>query len=147
VKALFRRHYMTWSERQRIEFQAPGSLANAVRIITETGLRVYKELTPMRQDQIDLVNAMVWIPDSKTENGIAEVALTDLALQAFKDQVQLKAMGRGCLRAVWTHAAVRIRSRRRGAQRNATPRWYSVFSDLRSAFDLRDQAFCWRRRR
>ena len=84
---------MMWSEQQKIELQAPGYLANAVRIIAETGLRVYKELTPMRKDQIDLVNATVWIPDSKTENGIAEVPLTDMALQAFKDQIQLAGPG------------------------------------------------------
>ena len=93
VKGMFRPHYMMWSEQQKIELQAPGYLANAVRIIAETGLRVYKELTPMRKDQIDLVNATVWIPDSKTENGIAEVPLTDMALQAFKDQIQLAGPG------------------------------------------------------
>src|SRR5438874_3564137 len=47
----------------------------------------------MRKDQIDLVNGTVWIPDSKTENGIAEVPLTDVALQAFKDQMQLAGPG------------------------------------------------------
>ncbi len=93
VKGLFRPHYMKWSEQQQIEFHAPGYLANAVRIIAETGLRVYKELTPMRKDQIDLVNATVWIPDSKTVNGIAEVPLTDEALQAFKDQMELAGPG------------------------------------------------------
>ena len=93
VKGMFRPYYMSWSEQQKIEFQAPGYLANAVRIISETGLRVYKELTPMRKDQVDLVNATVWIPDSKTENGIAEVPLTDVALQAFKDQIQLAGPG------------------------------------------------------
>ena len=93
VKGMFRPHYMSWSEQQKIEFHAPGYLANAVRIIAETGLRVYKELAPMRKDQIDLLNATVWIPDSKTENGIAEVPLTDLALQAFKDQIQTAGPG------------------------------------------------------
>ena len=55
-------------------------LRNVVRIITETGLRVYKELAPMKKDQVDLENAVVWIPDSKTPNGVAEVPLTDLAV-------------------------------------------------------------------
>jgi integrase len=41
-------------------------LRNAVRIITETGLRIYKELMPMKKEQVDLVNKVVWIPDSKT---------------------------------------------------------------------------------
>ena len=93
VKGMFRPHYMSWSEQQKIEFHAPGYLANAVRIIAETGLRVYKELTPMRKDQVDLINATVWIPESKTENGIAEVPLTDVALQAFRDQIQLAGPG------------------------------------------------------
>jgi integrase len=93
VKGMFRPHYMTSSEQQKIEFHAPGYLANAVRIIAETGLRIYKELTPMRKDQIDLVNATVWIPESKTENRIAEVPLTEVALQAFRDQIQLAGPG------------------------------------------------------
>jgi len=60
----------------RIEAAAPSYLRNVVRIITETGLRIYKELTPMKRDQVDLENRVVWIPDSKTPNGVAEVPLT-----------------------------------------------------------------------
>jgi integrase len=56
---------------------ASSSLRNVVRIITETGLRIYKELTPMKKDQVDLENRIVWIPDSKTPNGVAEVPLTE----------------------------------------------------------------------
>jgi integrase len=93
VKGLFRPHYVTWSEQQQIEFHAPVYLANAVRIITETGLRVYKELTPMRKDQIDVTNKTLWIPDSKTANGIAEVPLTDVALQAFENQIGVAGEG------------------------------------------------------
>jgi hypothetical protein len=37
-----------------IEFQAPEYLRNVIRIITETGLRVYKELMPMKKEQLDL---------------------------------------------------------------------------------------------
>jgi hypothetical protein len=48
-------------------------LRNIVRIITETRLRVYKELIAMKKIDVDLANAVVWIPDSKTPNGIAEV--------------------------------------------------------------------------
>ena len=44
MKGLFRPHYVTWSEQQRIEFHGPEYLQNVVQIITETGLRVYKEL-------------------------------------------------------------------------------------------------------
>src|SRR4029077_7218954 len=88
VKGMFRPHYVTWSEQQGIEFQAPHYLRNVVRIITETGLRVYKELMGMKKEQVDLENAMVWIPDSKTPNGIAEVPLTELALKAFRHKIR-----------------------------------------------------------
>jgi integrase len=89
VKGLFRPHYVTWSEQRTIEAHAPEYLRNIVRIISETGLRVYKELMPMKKEQLDIANAMVWIPDSKTPNGVAEVPLTPLALEAFRDQMRL----------------------------------------------------------
>ncbi len=87
VKGLFRPHCMGWAEWQQIEFQAPDYLRNLIRIITETRLRVYKELMLMKKDQVDLDNAVVWIPDSKTTNGVADVPLTELAVQAFRDQL------------------------------------------------------------
>jgi integrase len=93
IRGLFRPHYVTWSEQQMIEFHAPEHLRNVVRIITETGLRVYKELTSMKKDQVDLDNAVVWIPDSKTPNGVAEVPLTPLGVQAFRDQVRIAGSG------------------------------------------------------
>jgi len=92
VKGLFRPHYVTWSEQEKIESHGPEYLRNVVRIITETGLRVYKELAPMKKDQVDLANAVVWIPDSKTPNGTAEVPLTPLAHEAFRRQMAI-AMG------------------------------------------------------
>jgi integrase len=93
LRGLFRPHYVTWSEQQRIEAFAPSYLANVIRIITETGLRVYKELTPMRKDQVDLANAVVWIPESKTPNGVAEVPLTEIAVRAFRSQIQISGTG------------------------------------------------------
>jgi len=93
VKGLFRPHYVSWSEQQRIESNAPPHLRNAIRIITETGLRVYKELTPIKKDQVDLENAVVWISDSKTPNGVAEVPLTELAVAALRDQMEIAGSG------------------------------------------------------
>jgi integrase len=93
IRGLFRPHYVTWSEQRMIEFHAPEHLRNVVRIITETGLRVYKELVSMRKDQVGLDNAVVWIPDSKTPNGVAEVPLTPLAVQAFRDQLRIAGPG------------------------------------------------------
>jgi integrase len=89
VRGLFRPR----SEQRRIESHGPAHLRNIVQIITETGLRVYKELTPMKKDQVDLVNATVWIPDSKTPNGVAEIPLTPLATDAFKSQMMISGDG------------------------------------------------------
>jgi integrase len=89
VKGLFRPHYLTWSEQQTIEGAAPQYLRNAIRIIVETGLRVYKELVPMKQKDVDLDNAVIWIADSKTESGVAEVPLTEIAVEAFRNQLEI----------------------------------------------------------
>ncbi len=43
----------------------------------------------MRREQLDLENAVLWIPDSKTPNGEADVPLTPLAIEAFRDQLRL----------------------------------------------------------
>jgi integrase len=93
IRGLFRPHYVTWPERQMIEFHAPEHLRNVIRIITETGLQAYKELMSMKKDQVDLGNAVVWIPDSKTPNGVAEVPLTPLAVQPFRDQLRIAGPG------------------------------------------------------
>ena len=80
-------HYMTDSEQKRIEFVAPCYLKHVVAIISEMGLRPYKELMPMRKDQVDLVNRLVHIPDSKTPSGEGDMPMTDQAWQAFKEQI------------------------------------------------------------
>jgi integrase len=41
----------------------------------------------MKKDQVDLQNAVVWISDSKTPNGTAEVPLTPLSAEAFRRQM------------------------------------------------------------
>ena len=47
----------------------------------------------MKKEQVDLENAVVWIPDSKTPNGIAAVPLTDLAIEAFREQIRIAGPG------------------------------------------------------
>jgi integrase len=93
LRGLFRPRYVSWSEQQRIEAHAPEYMRNVVRVISETGLRVYKELLPMKKEQVDFLNKTVWIPDSKTPNGIAELPLTDVAIQAFRSQMSLAGPG------------------------------------------------------
>lgn len=80
VKGLFRPHYVTSSEQSKLEEHAPAYLPNVIRIITETGLRVYKELAAMKKEQVDLANKLVFIEDAKTPTGVSEVPLTDIAV-------------------------------------------------------------------
>ena len=47
----------------------------------------------VRKDQVDLENAVIWIPDSKTPNGVAEVPLTDMALEALRSQIAFAGPG------------------------------------------------------
>ena len=94
IRGLFRPHYVTWSEQQHIERHSPEHLRNVVRIITETGLRVYKELMPITREQVDLANSVLWIPDSKTSSGVAELPLTPMAVQALRDQMAIAGSGR-----------------------------------------------------
>ena len=93
VDGLFRPHYVTWSEQQLIEQHAGRYLRNIVRIITETGLRIRKELLAARKDQVDFCDIIFWIPDSKTPSGRAELPLTELAAEAFRDQIELAGPG------------------------------------------------------
>jgi integrase len=81
-------HYMTASEQEKIEFAAPAYLRRVVVIISEMGLRPYKELMPMRKEHVDLENRLVHIPDSKTPSGEGDMPMTEPAWQAFKLQIE-----------------------------------------------------------
>jgi len=81
-------HYMAASEQERIEFFAPDYLRDAIVILVETGMRPYKELTPMRKDQVDLEQGVAHILDSKTASGIADMPLTEQACLAFRRRIE-----------------------------------------------------------
>ena len=69
-------HYLSASEQVGLEACAPVYLRNIIVIMVEMGLRPYRELTPMRKEQVDLQNGIVHLPDSKTVNGIADMPMT-----------------------------------------------------------------------
>lgn len=81
-------HYMAASEQAQIEFFAPDYLRDAIVILVEMGLRPYKELTPMLKEQVDLENAVVHIAASKTDNGVADMPMTELAMAAFRRRIE-----------------------------------------------------------
>jgi integrase len=43
----------------------------------------------MKKEQVDLENRMVWLPDSKTPNGVAEVPLSEIAIKALESQIAI----------------------------------------------------------
>jgi integrase len=47
----------------------------------------------MKKEHVDLANKVVFIDDSKTPTGVSEVALTDIAIEAFRSQIQLAGPG------------------------------------------------------
>ena len=146
VKGLFRPHYMAWSEQEKIEAFAPAYLRNVIRIVTETGLRIYKELAPMRKEDVDLANAVVWIPDSKTPSGVAEVPLTDLAVEAFRKQASISGWGHFHVsqpgQPLWLSGQFQ-----EGLGDDASQGGHSLFPNLRSPIDVRDASERWWRGR
>ena len=138
LNGMFRPHYVTWSEQQKIEYNAMPHLRNAIRIIAETGLRVKNELLPMKKSQIDFLSMVLWIPDSKTPNGVAEIPLTKLALEAFQNQLAISGNGeflfpsdlnkKGHLRSIRT-------AWKKALKRAEIP--YFRFYDLRSTYATR----------
>ncbi len=80
--------YLTATEQARIELFAPMYLRNVVVIMVEMGLRPYRELLPIRKEQVDLANRHVHLPDSKTPNGIADMPMTERVRNAFEEQMR-----------------------------------------------------------
>ena len=138
LKGLFRPHYMTWSEQTKIENHAPAYLRNVIRIITETGLRVYKELAAMKKDQVDIPNKVVFIDDSKTPTGVAEVPLTDIAVEAFRSQVELAGPGPWLFPSDGNRTGHQTEFKKTWATtlRKAGVRYFRLY-DLRSTFATR----------
>ena len=129
---------MTWSEQLKIEDHAPAYLRNVIRIITETGLRVYKELASMKKEQVDLANKVVLITDSKTPTGVADVPLTDIALDAFRSQMELSGPGLWLFPSDGNRTGHQTEFKkiwRKTLQRAKVP--YFRFYDLRSTYATR----------
>ena len=47
----------------------------------------------MRKEHVDLLNKLVFIADSKTPTGVAEVPFTDIAVEAFERQMEVAGPG------------------------------------------------------
>ena len=71
----------------------------------------------MRKEQVDLANKLVFIADSKTPTGVAELPLTDIAAAAFKSQLEIAGPGLGSFRVRKARPGIRPTPRRPGSGR------------------------------
>jgi site-specific recombinase XerC len=146
VKGLFRPHYVSWSEQQKIESHAPQYLRNVVRIITETGLRIYKELIPMRKDQVDLQNAVgldTGFEDSERHGRSSPHLARHRSFQKSDGDFRCRTVFVSeCSESDWASQETQDR-----LDENSATGKDSLFSDLRPAFCLCHKAKRRRRRR
>jgi hypothetical protein len=94
---------------------------------------IYKEIVPMKKEDVDLANAFVWIPDSKTASGVAEAPLTEFAVEAFRKQIAISGPGLTCFPTQRTRPAIRPASRRSGRRR------FGRRESLTSGFTISDR--------
>ena len=109
VKGLFRPHYVGWSEQQRIEFQAPEYLRNIIRIITESGLRVYKELMPMKKEQVDLEMPWFGFRIRRRRTGSLRCHSRIWLSKRFASRFESRDWDLGCFRATRIRRAIKGR--------------------------------------
>ena len=96
ITILNRTLWQSWillGEEIAIQFVVVGNTCDWDHKVAVVGLRVYKELACMKKEQVDLDNKVVFIADSKTPNGVSEVPLTDIAVVAFRKQLELSGPG------------------------------------------------------
>lgn len=87
---------------------------------------------------MDFANATVWIPDSKTENGVAEVPLTPIAVDAFRNQLFLAGPSNGLFPSSRTMGQnyKSVKGIWRAALRKAGISYFRIY-DLRSTYATR----------
>lgn len=111
VKGLFRPHYVAWSEQQTIESHGPQHLRNIIRIITETGLRVYKELTPMKKDKWTCTMRLSGYRIQRRQTGSPRFLSPRSPSKHSRARWRFLVKGRFCFRVIGIRAGTKRRSR------------------------------------
>ena len=86
---------------------------------------------------MELSDLIFWIPDSKTPSGRADLPLTNLAAEAFLDQIEIAGRVSGYSRAPPAKVAMLRRSRSLGGRLVKAGLAYFRIYDLRSTFGTR----------
>ena len=64
---------------------APPLLRTLIVLLTESGLRVGREALPLKWDDVDLLNGVLYVRQSKTRAGIRAVPLSNLCMSALAE--------------------------------------------------------------
>jgi integrase len=92
----------------------------------------------MKKENVDLANSVVWIPDSKTPNGISELPLTRFALDALRNQITICGSGDFLFpsdQSLTTHLKS-VKTAWRNTLRRAGIPYFRIY-DLRSTYATR----------
>ncbi|WP_321473507.1 tyrosine-type recombinase/integrase [uncultured Paludibaculum sp.] len=92
----------------------------------------------MKKENLDLENGVAWIPDSKTPNGVAEVPLTPIAIEAFRRQIELSGPGPYLFPSVENPGGYQksFKTAWRASLRRAGVQYFRIY-DLRSTYATR----------
>lgn len=90
------------------------------------------------KEQVDLSNLLFWIPDSKTPTGRAEIPLTELVADAFRDQMELAGPGPWLFPSVESKSGhlETVKKMWRTTLDRAGVRYFRIY-DLRSTYGTR----------
>jgi integrase len=69
-------HILTFEEQAKLEAEAPPLLRTLVVLLTETGLRVGREALPLKWIDVDLIDSVLFVRDTKTPAGIRPIPLS-----------------------------------------------------------------------
>jgi integrase len=80
---------ISFGEQKDLEAVAPPLLRTLIVLLTETGLRVGKEGLPLKWQDVDLLDAVLYVRESKTPAGKRAVPLTKYCVRAMKEWMDL----------------------------------------------------------
>ena len=78
-------HILKFEDQKTLLSAAPPLLRTVIVLLTESGLRVGREALPLKWDDVDLLNAVVYVRQSKTRAGIRAVPLSNLCKAALAE--------------------------------------------------------------
>jgi integrase len=73
-------HILTFEDQRTLVAVAPPLLRTLIVLLTESGLRVGREALPLKWDDVDLLNGVLYVRRSKTHAGIRAVPLSNLCM-------------------------------------------------------------------